>query len=143
MFQSFKSMFKPKGWSRDRSGVDMSAAAAIPPQPLPTKVSNKQLTLPSFLTTATPSPESPLVRKDRLLANKDITDYRTGADSRQVIRDFSRSDPNLSAAVTAYIRTGITTGYTAIARNLEFGRKSCDQKIALLSRQQPAKPPNP
>lgn len=122
MFQPFQSMKKLTGWARQAlgtSGVDLNALATIAPQPLPTKVSNKQLTLPSFLTTATPSPESPLVRKDRLLANKDITDYRTGADSRQVIRDFSRSDPNLSAAVTAYIRTGITSGYTAIARNLD------------------------
>lgn len=122
MQNPLKSLFKPKGWareSREPRGVSMSAATAIASPPLPTKVASKQLSLPSFLTTATPSTESPLVRKDRLLANKDILDYRSGSDSRQVIRDFTRSDPNLSAAVTAYIRTGITSGYTAVARNLD------------------------
>lgn len=102
-----------------KQSVDMQAAAALPSPPLPTKVANKQQTLPSFLTTAKPSTESPLLRQDRALANKDILDYRTGADSRQVIRDFTRADPNLSAAVTSYIRVGITSGYTAIARNLD------------------------
>jgi len=118
MFESVKSLFK--------SGVELSAKAAAPgaskgviDAPLPKKVSNKQISLPSYLTIATPNPNSPLLRKDRALANTDILSYRAGADTRQVIRDFSRSDPNLSAAVTSYIRTGITSGYTAIARNLD------------------------
>lgn len=102
-----------------KGGVRISALSTLPSPPLPAKVSNKQISLPSFLTIATPNPTSPLLRKDRLLANKDILDYRSGADSRQIIRDFTRSDPNLSAAVTSYIRTGITSGYTAIARNLD------------------------
>lgn len=97
----------------------MSAGTDLPSPPLPTKVAKQQQTLPSFLKTAKPSTESPLLRSDRLLANKDILDYRLGNDSRQIIRDFTRSDPNLSAAVTSYIRTGITSGYTAIARNLD------------------------
>jgi hypothetical protein len=102
-----------------RGGVSFSALSTLASPPLPTKVASKQQTLPSYLTTATPNPESPLLRKDRLLANKDILDYRTSSDSRQIIKDFTRTDPNLSAAVTAYIRTGITAGYTAIARNLD------------------------
>lgn len=102
-----------------KQGVEMSALSNLASPPLPTKVANKQQTLPSYLTTATPSTQSPLIRNDRALANKDILDYRVGADSRQVIRDFTRADPNLSAAVTSYIRVGITSGFTAIARNLD------------------------
>lgn len=121
MFERVRSFFQPRGYEAESIalGVSMNALATLASPPLPTKVSNKQLALPSFLTTAKPSSESPLLRKDRLLANKDITDYRLGADSRQIIRDFTRADPNLSAAVTSYIRVGITSGHTAIARNLD------------------------
>jgi len=105
----FKAFFAP---------VSLSAGP-LPSPPLPTKVSNKQVTPPSYLTTAKPSTKSPFNRLDRGLANKDITEYRVGVDTRQVIKDFTRADPNLSAAVSSYIRTGITSGYTAVARNLD------------------------
>lgn len=118
MFEAFKK-FKFERTARVSDRVGMSAAAAMPEAPLPTKVSNKQISLPSFLTIATPNPNSPLLRKDRALANSDLLAYRASADTRQVIRDFTRSDPNLSAAVTSYIRTGITSGYTAICRNMD------------------------
>lgn len=111
MFERLKSFFTgPTG---------LSAATQLPTDPLPTKVAKSQQTLPSFLKTAKPSTESPLLRSDRLLANKDILDYRLGNDSRQIIRDFTRSDPNLSAAVASYVRTGVTSGFTAIARNMD------------------------
>jgi hypothetical protein len=106
-FDNFKAFFKR---------TEISAATQLPSDPLP-KAKGKQVTLPSYLTTASPSTESPLLRSDRLLQNRDITTYRIGADSRQVIRDFTRASPDLSAAVTSYVRTGITSGYTAIARN--------------------------
>jgi hypothetical protein len=112
MFEKLKSFF-----TGAKTGVEMSAATKLASDPLPSKVAKQQQTLPSFLRSAKPPTESPLLRADRLLANKNILDYRLGNDSRQVIRDFTRSDPNLSAAVTSYIRTGITAGYTAIARN--------------------------
>lgn len=112
-------MFESIYPSSFHTGPELSAAAALPSPAMPTKVANKQQALPSFLKTAKPPTTSPLLRTDRLLASKDILDYRVGTDSRQVIRDFTRSDPNLSAAVTSYIRVGITAGHTAIARNLD------------------------
>lgn len=112
MFDRLKSLL---GFGR--SGVEMKAGTDLPDAPLPTKVAKAQQTLPSFLKTAKPATGSPLQRTDRLLANKDILDYRLGNDSRQIIRDFTRSDPNLSAAVASHVRVGITSGYTAIARN--------------------------
>jgi len=105
MFERFKSFFTGR-----QAGVD------LPTQPDP-KVQKGQKTLPSYLKTAKPSTQSPLIRSDMLLANKDILEYRTSADSRQTIRDFRRASPDLSAAVVSYIRTGITSGYTAVARN--------------------------
>lgn len=121
MFERLSSFFqakKARGEARF-TGPELSALAVLPSPPLPTKVANKQVASPSYLTTAKPSTSSPLLRSDRALANRNILDYRIGVDSRQVIRDFTRADPNLSAAVTAYIRVGITNGYTAIARNLD------------------------
>lgn len=109
MFERIKSFF---------TGTEMSAAVALPVQPVP-KVSNKQISLPSFVRVAKPSTTTPLTRVDRLLSSTDITTYRANADSRQVIRDFTRASPDLSAAVTSYIRTGITSGYTAIAKNTD------------------------
>ena len=112
-------LLNPRTWfeAKVSSPKGAGTGAVLPEQPLPTKVSNKQISLPSFLTIATPDPNSPLLRKDRGLASTDLLTYRAGADTRQIIRDFTRSDPNLSAAVTSYIRTGITSGYTAIARD--------------------------
>ena len=102
-----------------KDGVEMTALATLPSPAPPKRVSNQQQSLPSYLTIAKPSTLTPLLRKDRALANKDLLDYRAGSDTRQIIRDFTRSDPNLSAAVTSYIRVGVTSGYTAIARNLD------------------------
>jgi hypothetical protein len=75
--------------------------------------------MPSFLKSAKPSTQTPFQRVDRGLANLDITSYRTGADSREVIRNFTRASPDLSAAVTSYVRVGVTKGWTALAHKLD------------------------
>ena len=100
------------------SGVDVAAATQLPSPPTPV-VKNKQQTTPSFLTTAKPDPKSNLILFDRGLANTDITTLRTSGTTRDVIRAFIKSSPDMSAAVTAYIRVGITSGYTAVAKNLD------------------------
>lgn len=122
----------PKSWLSAKAGPAQGtgSGAVLPEAPLPTKVSNKQISLPSFLTITTPNPNSPLLRKDRGLAGTDLLTYRAGADTRQILRDFSRADPALSAAVTSYIRTGITSGYTAVARNRD-GTANADATAAL------------
>lgn len=102
----------------DPQRFQMSAATQLPSPPTPV-VKGKQASLPSFLLTRKPSTSSPLLRTDKLLANTDITTIRVGSDSREVIRKFTRASPELSAAVTAYIRTGITNDFTAVAHNLD------------------------
>lgn len=97
---------------------EMSGATQLPSPPTPV-VKGKQALVPSFLTTRKPSTSSPLLRADKFLANTDITTLRTGTDSREVIRKFTRASPDLSAAVTAYIRTAITGGFTAVAYNMD------------------------
>lgn len=94
-----------------------SGGSKLPPDPPPAKVSNKQVSLPSYLKSTRINAKSPLQRADRLLANTDITTYRQSNDSRQMIRDFARASPDLSAAVVGYIRTAVTNGYSIVAKN--------------------------
>jgi len=95
-------------------GVEREAASALPPQ-APPKVRPGARALPAYLTTAKPNPQQPIPRSDRRLANQDVLNYRNGADTRTVIRDFAHSSPDLSAALWAYLRVGIPSEYTAIA----------------------------
>lgn len=118
MFQRITSIFS----HRPQVGQDqpsLQAATELPSPPLPTGLRGKQITLPSFMRTARPSTEQALPAEDRRLANTDITTLRNGTSSRSIIRDFVRSSPDLSAAIGAYVRVGITSGYTAIAHNLD------------------------
>jgi hypothetical protein len=89
----------------------------LPPAPEP-KVKPKQQSFPSYLTTTEPS-DSPLAVRDRLVANLDIPTLRLGQTTRQVIRDFAAVSPDLSAAISAYLRTAITDSYTVIAYNVD------------------------
>lgn len=99
-------------WDRIR------AATQLPP-PAPPKVSKGQATLPSYIKTAKPNPKSALTLEDRRIYNTDLTQLRNGTSTRDTVRQFVRSSPDLSAAVTSYIRTAITSCYTAVAKNLD------------------------
>ena len=70
---------------------------------------------PSSFASTKPDPKQTLSRQDRQLASRDITTYRNNADTRKVIHDFVYANPDLSAAVWAYLRVGIPSKYTAIA----------------------------
>lgn len=93
------------------------AKTAFPTEPDP-KVKSKRQALPSYATSAK-MPQTPLPRTDRRLSTTDLTTYRNGATTSKVIRDFAAASPELSSAVFSYLRVGITSGYTAVARNLD------------------------
>lgn len=93
------------------------AAVNLAPVEKP-KAPRRALALPSYLKSA-PNPANVLPRTDARLANTDITTFRTESDSRATIRKFVAASPDLSAAVFAYLRTGITDRYTAVAKNLD------------------------
>lgn len=99
--------------------IPTMTALVVLPSPAPPKAPSGQQAMPSYLKTAKPSTTAPLLRTDRGLASLDVSTYRIGADSREVIRNFTRASPELSAAVGAYVRTGVTSNYTAVARNLD------------------------
>lgn len=72
---------------------------------------------PSWRRTVTTN-TSQLQRKVFDVANVDITQtYRFGATTAQIVRDFSRANPEMSAAFAANNRVGIPEKYTTIARN--------------------------
>jgi hypothetical protein len=115
MLQSLMARFRRLG-----KGAAVHAATDLPPDPLPTGGKGfkpKQITLPSYLTTAKPDSKTVIPLTERNLSTTDITTYRTGATARKVIRDFVLASPDLSAAVTAYIRTAITNGFKVVAYN--------------------------
>lgn len=113
----FKLQQKPDGSYRLAGAPQGLSAATELPEPPPPRVRGKQAALPSYLRSAKPNTSTALQRNDRGLANLDITSYRIGNDSREVVRNFRRGSPDLSAAVTSYIRTAVTSGYTAYARS--------------------------
>ena len=101
----------------------------------PPKVKPNQQSIPSYLKTAKPN-DSVLPESDRRLATTNIEDYRGGQSTRQVIRDFSAASPDLSASISAFLRTAITPKYLAVARNLDgsFNRDATSLLQQLLVR---------
>jgi len=118
-----------------REQPEFLAAAKLSPPPEP-KVKSKQQAVPSYLRSAKPNTDSPLPRADRALANLDLTTYRSGANTRIIVRDFAASSPDMSASVFAYIRTAITDSYVAVARNLDgsFNAEGTALAQAMLAR---------
>lgn len=104
MFERLKSFF---------SGPQ---AAVGLPDPGPAKVKPGEKSWPAFFT-STKMPSNPLPKSRISAQNKDIADLRNGVSDSTVIRDFTGASPDLSSAVSAYLRTGITQNYTAIAKN--------------------------
>lgn len=120
-----------------RSMIDSGrlwAAAQLTPVPVP-KVKPKQKSFPSYVTT-TDVNDAPLPLKDRRIASTDLETMRLGTSTRQVIRDFVAVNPDLSAAVNAYLRTAITDTYTAVARNMDgtFNRDATALAQQILTR---------
>lgn len=81
------------------------------------KVSNKQVTQPSYVPSLT-FVSAPLQRKDVNAANSDIAAVsRIGSTTPDVIRSLTRLHPDAAAAKNAYIRVGIPEKYKLVARN--------------------------
>lgn len=95
-----------------------SAAAELPPQPLP-KIKGTKTSQPSYLTTAKPSTDSFLPQTDLGLANVDVTTFRTGTTTAATLRNLGKSSPDLSSALFSAVRMAVSPGYLAIARNLD------------------------
>lgn len=99
-------------------GPVFSAAAELPPVPMP-KVRGTKTSLPSYLTTATPSTDSFLPQTDMGLANSDVTQLRNGASTSDTLRSLGKASPDLSAALYSSVRMGVSPGYMVLSRDLD------------------------
>jgi hypothetical protein len=87
------------------------------PPPTDPKVKPKQQAYPDYITSTRPT-EGVLQKVDPLLANVDITaTYRLGRSTNEVLRNLARANPDLSAAISAYLRVGIPEKYMVFARD--------------------------
>lgn len=100
-----------------RTTLDAKSEVAAPNPPK--KLPKVQTATAPYLKTAKPSETNVLPLTDRRLANKDTLEYRNGADTRSIIRDFAAASPDISAAVNAALRTAITDSWTAVAYNMD------------------------
>lgn len=98
-------------------GFSMKAASQLPPAS-PPKVKSGSVAIPSYLSSAKPAATA-LPKTDRRLASTDTTSFRTGVDTKSIIRDFCAASPEMSSALFSYIRVGITNGYMAVAKNMD------------------------
>lgn len=119
------------GWGKSEPQAKAAPAAPgktgstqLPPQPVP-KVKGGAQSMPSWMKTAKQT-SSFLPKEERRLASTDlVTAYRNG-DAFTTVRDFGSASPDLAAAVFAYLRVGITSKFTAVARNQDgsFNREA-------------------
>lgn len=93
-----------------------AAGTQLPVQP-PPKVKPKQASLPSPYPNAAPSETAILLRRELGLANSDALQLRRGASTNDTLRDFAVASPDLSAAISANLRLGISERYRMKAWN--------------------------
>lgn len=93
------------------------AVSQLPPVETP-KVRPKQQSYPGFATGLSAT-TSVLRREDLGLANTDVLTYRTEGDSRKMLAKLAKANPDLSGAVNAYLRVGLTQEYKCFARNMD------------------------
>lgn len=92
------------------------SSGQLPPV-APPKTKPRQQSYPSYLTTTQPT-SSVIQKVDPNLANIDlVTSYRQGQNTYEVIRNFARANPDLAAALSAYLRVGIPERYIVLARD--------------------------
>ena len=116
MFEKLTSLFGSKPSAQAAKAAPASSGAQLTPEAPPVARTRDMVAIPSFFKIATPSPTARLLLKDRSLLSTDITTYRQG-DTRTALADFIAASPDLSSAVFSYIRTAVTAGYVAVAKN--------------------------
>jgi hypothetical protein len=128
--------FNPFGWGASRnaslvnSSLEFMAATDVAMPPTPSKLSNKRVAIPSYLTSANPSKDSFLPLEDLGLANYDITEMRTTTTTPATIRKLSKASPDLSAAIFSALRLALSNGYVALARDLDGTLNSDATRLA-------------
>jgi hypothetical protein len=95
---------------------DYRAATELPSQPPPKPPKGGGLTIPGWRTTVQPG-KALINRQTFNVTNTDLTTYRGGGTTFDVVRSFSRVNPELAASQAAHNRVGIPEKFIAIARD--------------------------
>lgn len=118
-----------------RSNPDQQFSAAVfPPPPLP-KAPNKPVSVPGYRTQAEPQATA-VRRNNRDLANSSRTAARTGATAYAITRELAETSPDLAAATSMLLRTGIPEKFTLYGRDLDgnLDRTATEQAYELMRR---------
>lgn len=94
------------------------AATQFEDIPLP-RVKKGLQAYPAYVKSTRNQNSSAIPLNDRRLASTDIARMNRGQDSRTLLRNLAHSSPDLSNSLFAYLRTAITNGYRATARNMD------------------------
>lgn len=80
------------------------------------RVKRQPASKPSFFKSARPDPEK-IRPEDRNLAATDLSRMNRMLGTDEILRNLSHTSPDISASVSAYLRTALTRQFTAVARN--------------------------
>jgi len=104
--------------ARGASAEGLHFAASVVEMPPPPKA-RSSASIPTYLRSASQSPDTFLTQDDLRLANTDIETLRFGQTTSATLRSLSKASPDLSAAAAAFNRVGIPEHYTVLSRNLD------------------------
>ena len=79
--------------------------------------SSKRVSLPDYVKRVGKSGE--FSTEDKLNTNKDLLQYRYGQSTFDVVKEFAKVSPDLSAALFSYLRLAISGRYTLVSRNFD------------------------
>lgn len=116
---TLKGTLPASGGGKVKSQPGAKGASGMLAPPTPPKVKSGQMSMPSYMTTAT-AQTAARPKNDANLANVDIVStYRFGADTDTTLRALVRANPDFAAAVSGHLRLGIPEKYVAIAYDLQ------------------------
>lgn len=107
---------KKVGGSKSKSFVAKGQVAATLPAFDEPKVRPNEKSYPAWMT-STNMPDSTIRVQDRNVASTDLSRLSKSQGTQTILRNLAHTSPDLSAALGAYLRTGITKEYFAVARN--------------------------
>ena len=96
---------------------DRVAATQLPPVKPPKPPKGGGLSIPSYRTSATASPNQ-ITKPNVAIANVDLVNtFRQGADTATIVRGLARISPEVAASQATHLRVGIPEGYMVFARD--------------------------
>lgn len=105
-------------WLRGAKHGQAGMAVQLPEREDPKKLRPGARGLPTHMTSAD-MPDTPIAVPDARLASTDISRINRQQTDREILRELGSASPDLSAAISGYLRTAITANYTAIATNTD------------------------